>query len=148
MCDPEKVVLKFEKTLPSASSLTRKTETSAGFDLKSAFDYIISKRSTKIIDTGIKVLLPDGCCGNIVSRFALAIIHSIIALRGVVHSSNETITVILFNHSDVPFCVKQGDSVAKLVCQQVFSPNLTETDESSLSETERAANGFGSTGFT
>lgn len=137
----------FEKSVDNAFLPTRKRELSAGFDLKSACDCVISARSSQILDLGIKVRLPEGCCGNIASRFNLVVSHSVIALRGVVRSNDEeTIKVVLLNHSDETFYVKRGDSVAKLICQQTICPSVEETCDLSLNATERGEAGFGSTG--
>lgn len=137
----------FEKSVANAFLPTRKREFSAVIDLKSAYDYSISAHSSQVVDVGIKVHLPEGCCGNIASRFNLTVSHSVIALRGVVRSNEETIKVVLLNHSDETFYVKRGDNVAKLICQQTISPSVEETCDLPLDATDRGEAGFGSTGI-
>lgn len=50
----------------------------------------------------------------------------------------------MFNHSDVEFAVAKGDRIAQLICERIFYPTLEEVK--TLTETERGAGGFGSTG--
>ena len=52
--------------------------------------------------------------------------------------------VLLFNHSDVDFKVSEGDRIAQLVLEKIYTPPVVEVE--SLSETERGVGGFGSTG--
>lgn len=52
--------------------------------------------------------------------------------------------VVMFNHSEQDFTVVKGDRIAQLICERIFYPTLEEVK--SLSETERGAGGFGSTG--
>jgi len=52
--------------------------------------------------------------------------------------------VLLFNHSDVDFQVAEGDRIAQLVLEKIYTPPVIEVE--SLSETERGVGGFGSTG--
>ncbi len=50
----------------------------------------------------------------------------------------------MFNHSDSDFPVAKGDRIAQLICEKIFYPILEEAK--TLSDTERGAGGFGSTG--
>jgi len=52
--------------------------------------------------------------------------------------------VILFNFGDEPFEIKQGDRIAQLILEQIITPQICQVDD--LTETERGAGGFGSTG--
>jgi dUTP pyrophosphatase len=52
--------------------------------------------------------------------------------------------VILINHGDKPFEIARGDRIAQLVVAPVVQARLVEARE--MSETNRGAGGFGSTG--
>ena len=54
--------------------------------------------------------------------------------------------VILFNHGEADFEVKRGDRIAQLILERICMADALEVDE--LSETERGAGGFGSTGVS
>ena len=53
--------------------------------------------------------------------------------------------VVMFNHASDVFTIKKGDRIAQLVCEKIEYPELEECPEG-LTETERGAGGFGSTG--
>ena len=54
--------------------------------------------------------------------------------------------VILFNHGEADFTVKQGDRVAQLILQKVDMARVVEASE--LPDTQRGEGGFGSTGMS
>lgn len=55
----------------------RATPMSAGFDIRSIDDYILPAGGMVIINTGLKIELPEGCYGRIAPRSGLAVKHSI-----------------------------------------------------------------------
>ena len=54
------------------------------------------------------------------------------------------IRVVLLNHGKVPQTVEHGERVAQFLITPVLTPAYTEVDE--LTNTDRGAGGFGSTG--
>ena len=52
--------------------------------------------------------------------------------------------VLLFNHADADFSVQEGDRIAQLVLERIYTPEVVEVQE--LEESVRGAGGFGSTG--
>jgi dUTP pyrophosphatase len=52
--------------------------------------------------------------------------------------------VALHNHSALPQTVEPQERIAQLLITPVFTPGFVETEE--LSDTQRGAGGFGSTG--
>lgn len=69
--------LKYVRTIPTASDLSKATLKSAGFDLKSAYDYSIPARGKQLIETGLKISLPLNCYGRIAPRSSVAWKNSI-----------------------------------------------------------------------
>lgn len=67
-----KCVLKFTKVIPEAFAPTKGSAKAAGFDLRSAYDYVVPAKGKEMIDTGIKVELPEECYGRIAPRSGLA----------------------------------------------------------------------------
>lgn len=111
----------------------------------SAYDCVIPARGKSIVKTDIQIELPEGCYGRIAPRSGLAAKNSIDVGAGVIDEDYRgNVGVVLFNHSDVAFSVVKGDRIAQLICERIFYPTLEEVK--SLSETERGAGGFGSTG--
>ena len=54
------------------------------------------------------------------------------------------VKVLLFNHGATDFEIKEGDRIAQLVLERIFTPEVVEVQE--LEESVRGAGGFGSTG--
>lgn len=52
--------------------------------------------------------------------------------------------VLLFNHSEEDFEVKEGDRIAQLVLERIWTPEVVVVEE--LEESVRGVGGFGSTG--
>lgn len=52
--------------------------------------------------------------------------------------------MLLFNHGETGFEVAEGDRVAQLVLERIYTPEVEEVEE--LEESVRGAGGFGSTG--
>ena len=50
----------------------------------------------------------------------------------------------LFNLSETDFSVSEGDRVAQLILERIYTPDVVEAAE--LEESVRGAGGFGSTG--
>ncbi len=101
----------------------------------------------KSIPTGIRLELPAGVEAQIRPRSGLALSHGVTVLNapGTIDSDYRgEIMVILINHGREPFSVRRGDRIAQIV----FAPVLRGEFEvrSGISETQRGASGFGSTG--
>ena len=83
--------------------------------------------------------------GRIAPRSGLAVKHSIDTGAGVIDSDYRgQVKVLLFNHSEVDFEIKEGDRVAQLVLERIYTPEVLVVEE--LKESIRGAGGFGSTG--
>ena len=128
---------------------TYQTDGSAGMDL-SAFikeDILIKPNERKIISTGIAISLPQNLEAQVRPRSGLAIKHGITVLNspGTIDSDYRgEIKVILINHSQDDFIVKNQDRIAQVVFSEFIKVSLEETDN--LDETSRGQKGFGSTG--
>ena len=84
---------------------------------------------------------------NTAPRSGLAWKNHIDVGAGVVDADYRgNVGVILFNHGDADFVVKQGDRVAQLILEKVDMAQVFEAPE--LPDTERGAGGFGSTGVS
>ncbi|XP_018333265.1 deoxyuridine 5'-triphosphate nucleotidohydrolase, mitochondrial isoform X3 [Agrilus planipennis] len=143
------LILKYLRVIPEASAPSKESTKAAGFDLRSAYDYVVPPQGKEIIDTGLKIQLPEGCYGRIAPRSGLAAKNFIDVGAGVVDEDYRGILkVVLFNHSQIPFSVKKGDRIAQLICERIYYPELEEVQElSELSKTKRGEGGLGSTGI-
>ncbi|KAI8437654.1 hypothetical protein MSG28_011905 [Choristoneura fumiferana] len=137
--------LKFTRLSEHAFPPVKGSDKAAGFDLKSAYDYVIPARGKGLVKTDLQIELPSGCYGRVAPRSGLAVKNFIDVGAGVIDEDYRgNVGVVLFNHGDQDFNVAKGDRIAQLICERIFYPDLVEV--ASLSETKRADGGFGSTG--
>lgn len=121
----------------------------AGADLYACIDgeITINPHETAMIPTGIAVELPVGYAGLIYARSGLATKKGLAPANkvGVVDCDYRgEIKVSLHNHSCKPQTVSAGERIAQFVITPYITADFALSDE--LSDTERGAGGFGSTG--
>lgn len=122
----------------------------AGADIVSRIDIELAPGERALVPTGISIALPDGFVALVHPRSGLAIKHGVTMVNapGTVDAGYRgELQVILINHDpreSVSF--KRGDRIAQLVIQRVDRAEFIEVN--SLPGSERAGDGFGSTGRT
>lgn len=131
------------------------SELSAGLDLRASEDKSIAPNERTCVKTGIAVEWiknnendeePSQFYLRIAPRSGLSVKNGINILAGVVdYPYRGEIGVVLINHGDKEFIIKQGDRIAQAILTrcEIFT-EIELSDE--LSETQRGAGGFGSTG--
>lgn len=125
---------------------TRATESSAGVDLYSAYEYYIRPGSRVLVSTDLKVAIPDGCYGRIAPRSGLAVYDSIDVGAGVVDADYRGVVyVLLINNGTKTFRVHPSMRVAQLILEKIVYAQPIMV--SSLDNTERGDAGLGSTGI-
>lgn len=126
----------------------RGTPGSAGYDLSACEPATIPAFGRGLVDTGIVIQIPMDCYARIAPRSGLAVKHGIQVGAGVVDSDwRGNIKVLLINTGTEPFVVEPGMRIAQLVLERIYTPEWTVVPTvEELTETERGANGFGSTG--
>ena len=142
--------LKIRKTHPAAVIPSRATGGSAGLDLSAAVDapVVIEPGGIAAISTGLAIELPEkDMVALMFTRSSLGVKHgvSLVNSVGVIDSDYRgTISIVLINHSRIPFCVNSGDRLAQLIITPVIPLEVVVVEE--LSDTSRGMGGFGSTG--
>lgn len=121
----------------------------AGADLYACLeaDVVIAPGQTAFIPTGLAMEIPRNCAGLIYARSGLACKRDLAPANkvGVVDSDYRgEFMVALHNHGSQSQTVSHGDRIAQLVITPVLTPGYCEAE--ALSDTMRAAGGFGSTG--
>ena len=100
-----------------------------------------------MVPTGLFVELPEGYEMQIRPRSGLAAKHGITVLNspGTIDADYRgEIKVILVNLSNNPFTIEPGERIAQMIVSRYEQVEWQAVE--SLSETERGAGGFGSTG--
>lgn len=138
-------LLKVKLLSEHATVPTKGTEHAAGYDLYSAYEYVIEPRERCLVKTDIAISIPEDSYGRIASRSGLAVKHGIFIGTGTIDKDYiGNIGAVLFNFSDNPFVIKRGDRVAQLIIQKIHYADIAIVD--TLDDTERGDKGYGSTG--
>lgn len=122
--------------------------TDAGLDLRARETVTVPARGSAVIDTGVHIQLPHGYYGKIESKSGLNVKHGIVSCGGTIDEPYRgSIAVKLYNLSDEDYLVFPGDKVAQLVIMPFIAPEIEIVSSlEDLGETDRGANGFGSSG--
>jgi dUTP pyrophosphatase len=127
---------------------TRANKTDAGLDLRALVGVEILPGETKLINTGAKVKIPEYFVGLVFARSGMAKFNvSLANCVGVIDSDYRGhIKVMLGNYGKEVFKVEQFDRIAQLVVLPISLPTLEIVGDEDWNDTDRGANGFGSTG--
>ena len=125
------------------------TELSAGMDLKASIETPVELDTLEraMIPTGIYIEVPAGYEAQIRPRSGLAAKHGISVCNspGTIDADYRgEIKVILVNLSKEKFTINPGERIAQMVIAKYEKIEWEEVVQ--LSETDRGAGGFGSTG--
>lgn len=143
-----KPVVKFVKTIINAEIPKYETPGAAGMDLKTTKNFVLEPGERVLVDTGLKIKIPEGYAGFVQPRSGLALKDGITVLNspGLIDSDyTGPLGVILYNATyNKPKEFKVGDRIAQLVIVPVVQAQTMLVDE--LEQTDRGEGGFGSTG--
>ena len=134
---------------PGAKLPAYQTEGSAGADVCAFLkeDIVLKPMERAAIPTGLSFAIPSGYEMQVRPRSGLALKNGITCLNtpGTIDSDYRgEVKVILINLGSEAFAVRNGERIAQLVIKPVVSADFAVV--ASLSQTERGAGGFGSTG--
>ena len=126
-----------------------KTSGASGMDLMAYIEKPINLKPGEscLVPTGLSVAFPEEYEIQIRPRSGLAAKNNISILNtpGTIDSDYRgEIIIILFNHSNENFIIKNNDRIAQMVLTPIIKMELEETNE--LPESIRGKGGFGSTG--
>ena len=137
--------IKIKKLNPEAILPKYAREGDAGLDLYSCEETILKPGERKMISAGIAMELSEGYVALIWDRSGNAS-KGIKTMGGVVdYTYRGEFKIIMLNTSNENFEIKKGQRIAQLLIQPIVTAEVQEVKE--LSETERGAGAFGSTGI-
>lgn len=142
--------LKIEKLEHNKYLPEYQTEGAAGMDLCAAIENPITLKpfERKLIPTGIKIELESGFEAQVRPRSGISIKHGI-TLVNCVGTIDEDyrgeVCVPVINLSTEEYTISPNERIAQMVIARVEKAQIKVIE--SLSETARAAGGFGSTGI-
>jgi len=129
---------------PEATLPTRAHPDDAGMDLYSLEDVILEPSQGKVTKTGIAMAIPQGFVGMVADRSSLGK-RGVKTAGGIIDAGYRgEIHIVLWNISAEPIQLKRGERIAQLLILPIATPAVVEVAK--LDDTQRGANGFGSTG--
>ena len=144
-----KMKVPFIKLHPDAVMPTYGSRHAAGADLYALADaeILIPAGKTVFVSTGIAMEIPEGFVGLVFARSSMGAKRNLAPANkvGVIDSDYRgEIKVVLHNHGDTDQVVMPRERIAQLAIVPYLTAEFEEC--TSLSDTERGAGGFGSTG--
>jgi dUTP pyrophosphatase len=139
-----RVINKSQHALPSYETID-----SAGMDVRAMLDepVVLKPMERALIKTGLFLEIPAGYECQVRPRSGLALKKGITVLNapGTIDADYRgEVGVILINLSNESFTIENGERIAQLVFARFEQADFEVVDE--LTETDRGAGGFGSTG--
>lgn len=142
------VNMKVKRMMLAATLPTRATEGAACLDFYASEDALVVNNKGVIIRTGIKVEVPPGWALMLYSRSGHGFKSNVRLANcvGVIDSDyrGEILVKLACDSSHTPLHIKKGDRICQGMLIEVPPVVISEVIE--LSETDRGAGGFGSTG--
>lgn len=144
-----KQTVRYIKLDPRGITPTYGSASAAGADLYALLDTPLTLKAgeTALVHTGVALEIPEGYVGLIFARSGLATKKGLAPANkvGVIDADYRgEIMVALHNHGQVHQTIEQGERVAQLALVPFLTAQFQEVE--SLSDTQRGAGGFGSTG--
>lgn len=141
----QRLTLPIKKLTPDAIIPTSGTPFSIGLDLYANVDRFVEPGARCVVLTGISAAIPPTHYGRVAPRSGLARKYGVDVLAGVIDCDYRgDISVMVINHGDSTLMIRKGERIGQLILERADMFNPVETDK--LTETDRGAKGFGSTG--
>ncbi|MBS1832959.1 MAG: dUTP diphosphatase [Acidobacteria bacterium] len=118
----------------------------AGMDLHAVEDATLEPQVARLVATGLSIEVPPGYEAQLRPRSGLALKHAITLPNSpatIDPGYRGEVKVILLNLGKQPYQVTKGDRIAQMV---IAKYEAVEFDETDLSDSNRGAGGFGSSG--
>jgi dUTP pyrophosphatase len=119
-----------------------------GLDLHTINEGVLQPNERKLFKTGLAMQPPKGYELQIRPRSGLAFKYGITVLNSpatIEPTYRGDVGIILYNAGTEPFVVNKGDRIAQAVFKK-YEEEVILVEAEELDESERGANGFGSTG--
>jgi len=139
--------IRFVKVRISAKPPFKNNKHDAGWDMHACTEHnmpvLIPADGVVKIPSGIKMMIPKGWCGYIITRSSGTLKQ--LDISGVIDSGyTGEVQIIVRNVGTSSVLIQPGERIAQLLLVKVPSVKWIEVD--SLEQTERGENGFGSSG--
>ena len=126
----------------------------SGMSLRTPITFDIPRRSQKLIQLGIKIIIPAGYELQIRSRSGKTLKDCLVVAQSsstgmdigtIDNGYTGEIGVILYNRGPSELRIKRGSAIAQAVLSPVATANITESNNEDMPNTSRGSGGYGST---
>jgi dUTP pyrophosphatase len=126
----------------------KRTDKSAGFDLKSDVAFDIHPFDQITVGTGVRVSIPSGYYGQILDKSSFSTKNGLFTVAGVIDEDyTGEIKVVLFNPTPNLKSIAKDVAIAQLVVVPIFNGSVLQVDPPSAEgwtkPTARGPSGFG-----
>ena len=137
--------IKFKRVHPDSKLPTKNNASDTGYDVSAVETKVIPARGSAVIDVGLILAdITPGYWFQVCSRSGLGFVKGITAFPGVIDETYRgSCGVKLINGTDNDYTVYTGDRIAQFVVYKNYNVVVEEGD---VEESDRGANGFGSSG--
>ena len=137
--------LTFKRVHPDAKLPTKNNASDTGYDVSAVEDKVIPARSSAIIDVGLEfAYITPGYWVKVEGRSGLGFKSGISPHNGIIDSGYRgNAGIKLYNLTDTDYEVRSGDRIAQFVVYKNYNVIVAE---GTTVESDRGANGFGSSG--
>ncbi len=119
----------------------------AAYDLRAREEAVVKPGKVSLVPTGLFLELPAGYEAQVRPRSGMALKHAMTLLNtpGTIDAGYRgEVCCIMFNAGEKDYEIKRGDRIAQMVIAAL--PDIEMIPAEELSDSERSAGGFGSTG--
>ena len=145
----DEIEVKISRCRPQARLPRYMTEQAAGMDLYVVLDddVVLAPGQRVMVPTGIAIALPSGFEAQVRPRSGLAVKYGVTLVNspGTIDADYRgEISVIIINHGEIDFIIKDGERIAQMIVAPVSRCNWNLVENLEISE--RGDGGFGHTG--
>jgi dUTP pyrophosphatase len=137
--------IKFKRVHPDSKLPTKNNASDTGYDVSAVETKEIPARGSAVIDVGLEFAdITPGYWVKIEGRSGLGFKYGITPHPGIIDQGYRgSAGVKLYNNTDQSYTVNSGDRIAQFVVYKNYNVVVEEGD---IEESDRGANGFGSSG--
>lgn len=139
------MLVKVKRLHPDAKMPAYANPHDAGMDMFALEDTEVRPGEVAKVRSGLSLEIPEGYVGLCWDKSGVSTNHRIKTLAGVIDAGYRgEVLMAVMNLGTEPHVFKKGDKVLQMLVQPIERAEIAEVGE--LSNTERGAGGFGSTG--
>jgi len=141
------MLLKFARTRPGGNLREPVYAGDVGYDLEACESVEIGPGEMRDVPIGIAIELPVGRWGEITHRSSGPRKRGIEVLKGTIDNGYRgELFALCKNLLSVPIRIEAGERIAQLIIYEIQRPVVVMIDLTEMSDSDRGAAGFGSTG--